>query len=85
MTVHITRYDPPTEIAWTIEGQIKPQIGHVYGYRLEPTDTGTLVTSYLEALGDEADRPAVLAAWAELLETPPWGGPPLWFTATCTR
>ena len=48
VTVHITRYDPPKEIAWTIEGQIKPQIGHVYGYRLEPTDTGTLVTSYYD-------------------------------------
>lgn len=48
VAVHITRYDPPKEIAWTIEGQIKPRIGHVYGYRLEPTDTGTLVTSYYD-------------------------------------
>ena len=39
------------EIAWTIEGQIKPQIGHVYGYRLEPVDEGTLVTSYYDWSG----------------------------------
>ena len=35
-------------IAWTILGQIQPPIGHVYGYRLEPTDDGTLVTSYYD-------------------------------------
>ena len=46
--VHITEFVPDTEIAWTIKGQIKPQIGHVYGYRLEPVDGGTLVTSYYD-------------------------------------
>ncbi len=46
--VHITDFDADTEIAWTIKGAIKPQIGHVYGYRLEPTDGGTLVTSYYD-------------------------------------
>ena len=35
-------------IAWTIFGQIKPDIGHVYGYRLEPADDGTLVTSFYD-------------------------------------
>ena len=29
-------------------GQIRPQIGHVYGYRLEPVDGGTLATSYYD-------------------------------------
>ena len=29
-------------------GQIKPPIGHVYGYTLEPVDDGTLVTSYYD-------------------------------------
>jgi len=28
--------------------QDPPQIGHVYGYRLEPADDGTLVTSYYD-------------------------------------
>jgi hypothetical protein len=48
VTVHITKFEPDREIAWTIEGQIKPQIGHVYGYRLEPAENGTLVTSYYD-------------------------------------
>jgi hypothetical protein len=48
VTVKIITFEPDREIAWTIEGQIKPQIGHVYGYRLEPTEDGTLVTSYYD-------------------------------------
>jgi hypothetical protein len=48
VTVTITTFVPNEEIAWTIVGNIKPQIGHVYGYRLEPTDDGTLVTSYYD-------------------------------------
>jgi hypothetical protein len=48
VTVHITKFEPDREIAWTIKGQIKPQIGHVYGYRLEPAENGTLVTSYYD-------------------------------------
>ena len=46
--VHITEFDQDTEIAWTIKGQLEPHIGHVYGYRLEPVDGGTLVTSYYD-------------------------------------
>ena len=49
--VHITAFEQDREIAWTIEGQIKPQIGHVYGYRLEPFDGGTIVTSYYDWSG----------------------------------
>ena len=48
VTVVITAFEPDREIAWTILGQIEPPIGHVYGYRLEPTDEGTLVTSYYD-------------------------------------
>jgi hypothetical protein len=48
VTVTITRFVPGREIAWTILGQIRPQIGHVYGYVLEPAATGTLVTSYYD-------------------------------------
>ena len=46
--VRITEYVPDVEIAWTILGVIKPPIGHVYGYRLEPIDGGTRVTSYYD-------------------------------------
>jgi hypothetical protein len=48
VTVTITKFEQDREIAWTILGQIKPQIGHVYGYTLEPSDEGTLVTSYYD-------------------------------------
>jgi hypothetical protein len=49
VTVHITAYEQDREIAWTIVGQLEPQIGHVYGYRLEPGEEGTtLVTSYYD-------------------------------------
>lgn len=48
VTVAITQYEQDALIAWTILGQLKPQIGHVYGYRLEPADTGTLVTSFYD-------------------------------------
>lgn len=48
VTIEITRFDQDREIAWTIKGQLEPQIGHVYGYRLEPFDGGTLVTSYYD-------------------------------------
>ena len=48
VTVTITTFVPDREIAWTILGQIRPPIGHVYGYRLEPSDNGTLVTSYYD-------------------------------------
>ena len=48
VTVSITQYEQDKVIAWTIFGQLKPDIGHVYGYRLEPTDDGTLVTSFYD-------------------------------------
>jgi hypothetical protein len=49
VTVKITEFEPDREIAWTIEGNIKPPIGHVYGYRLEPGDDGgTVATSYYD-------------------------------------
>jgi hypothetical protein len=51
VTVSITAFDLDREIAWTILGQIKPQIGHVYGYTLEPVEGGTLVTSYYDWSG----------------------------------
>lgn len=48
VTVKITRFEQDAAIAWTILGALKPPIGHVYGYELAPTDTGTLVTSYYD-------------------------------------
>jgi hypothetical protein len=51
VTVTINTLVPDREIAWTVLGQIRPQIGHVYGYRLEPVADGTLVTSYYDWSG----------------------------------
>ncbi len=48
VTVTISTYEQDREIAWKILGQIRPQIGHVYGYTLEPRDGATLVTSYYD-------------------------------------
>lgn len=48
VTVTITEFEQDTLIAWTILGQIKPQIGHVYGYRLQPDGDSTVVTSFYD-------------------------------------
>ena len=58
VTVTITTFVPDREIAWTILGQIRPPMGHVYGYTLAPVDGGTLVTSYY-------DWSSVDATWKE--------------------
>ena len=46
VTVRIVTFEADREVAWTIEGLLN--IGHVYGYRLELIDGGTLVTSYYD-------------------------------------
>jgi hypothetical protein len=48
VTVEICTFRRDREIAWKILGQIRPQIGHTYGYLLEPIDEGTRVTSYYD-------------------------------------
>ncbi len=48
VTVTITTFVPDREIAWTILGQIRPPIGHIYGYTLVPVVGGTLITSYYD-------------------------------------
>jgi hypothetical protein len=48
VTVTIASLVPDREISWTIAGQNRPSIGHVYGYLLEPGDDGTLVTSFYD-------------------------------------
>lgn len=48
VTVIITQFEQDALIEWTISGTIQPPINHHYGYRLEPSSTGTLVTSYYD-------------------------------------
>lgn len=59
VTVVITGFEKDSLIEWTIDGTIQPPLRHLYGYRLEPRDGGTLVTSYYDWSGiDEAYREA---------------------------
>jgi hypothetical protein len=50
VTVNICDFEPDRLISWTILGQIRPQIGHVFGYRLAVAEQGegTLVTSFYD-------------------------------------
>lgn len=48
VTVKILEFEKDKLIAWTVDGQIKPPIGHVYGYRLEPDGDDTVVTSFYD-------------------------------------
>ncbi len=48
VTVIITEFEPNSHIEWTISGTIQPPIEHLYGYRLEPRGSETLVTSYYD-------------------------------------
>jgi hypothetical protein len=43
--VTITGYERDRLITWEVSGKNFPSIGHYYGYRLEPVEGGTLVTS----------------------------------------
>ncbi len=54
VTVSITEFEQDKLIAWTVLGQIRPQIGHVYGYRLVPEGSdgqATVVTSFYDWSG----------------------------------
>ncbi len=59
VTVQILTFERDREIAWTVAGVIDPPLRHVYGYRLEPVDDGTLVTAYYDWSGiDQVYRDA---------------------------
>jgi hypothetical protein len=49
VTVRIVTFEQDKEVAWTVEGNFN--LGHVYGYRLDAVDGGTLVTSYYDWSG----------------------------------
>lgn len=46
--VFITRFEQDRHLEWTISGTVQPPIKHLYGYQLEPSEHGTLVTSYYD-------------------------------------
>jgi hypothetical protein len=55
VVVTITTFVPDREIAWSVTGEGRSSIGHVYGYTLEAVEGGTLVTSYYDwsAISDQ--------------------------------
>jgi hypothetical protein len=58
VTISIVNFVQDQEISWTVLGRIRPPMGYVYGYILEPVDGGTLVTSFYDwsnAHGDWKD------------------------------
>ncbi len=50
VTVEIKELEQDRLISWTVLGRLRPQIGHVYGYQLQPADdaAGTVVTSFYD-------------------------------------
>jgi hypothetical protein len=53
VTVTIRDLVPDRHVSWTVLGRVRPQIGHVYGYLLEPAELpdgtpGTRATSYYD-------------------------------------
>jgi hypothetical protein len=50
VAVIITQYEQDQLIEWKVAGITsgRPSINHLYGYRLEPSDIGTLATSYYD-------------------------------------
>ena len=65
--VSFVTFEPDREVAWTILGGL--DIGHVYGYRLEPQDDGTtLVTSYYDwsAISDDWKAAGIFPVISEL-------------------
>jgi hypothetical protein len=48
VTVIITGYERDRWLEWTISGTVQPPLDHRFGYRLQPGDAGTVVTSYYD-------------------------------------
>jgi hypothetical protein len=50
VTVEIKDFDRDRLISWTVLGQLRPQIGHIYGFQLAPTTdaAATVVTSFYD-------------------------------------
>ncbi|MFD0361131.1 polyketide cyclase [Nocardia sp. GCM10030253] len=48
VTVIITAFEQDAHIEWTVTGVTEAPVEHRYGYRVEPSEIGTLVTSYYD-------------------------------------
>jgi hypothetical protein len=68
VVVTYTTYEPDRELAWTVGMAAGQQFGHIYGYRLEPIDGGTLVTHYYD-WADITDDIKAFATFPVISET----------------
>jgi hypothetical protein len=41
-------FEDARSISWTVLGRVRPQIGHRYGYTLEPVDGASVVTGFYD-------------------------------------
>jgi hypothetical protein len=53
--VTLTAFEQDSFVTWEVSGEGFPSIGHYYGYRLEPVEDGTLVTSIYDWSAVKAD------------------------------
>ncbi len=68
VTVTITGYEQDRFITWEVSGPGFPSLGHYYGYRLDPTDEGTIVTSIYDWSNLREDMKAT-GAWPIIPES----------------
>jgi len=68
VTVTFTAYEQDRFVSWEVSGPGFPSIGHWYGYRLEPVDDGTLVTSIYDWSAVD-DKWKATGAWPVIPES----------------
>jgi len=68
VTVTITAYEQDAYVTWEVSGPGFPSIGHYYGYRLEPVEDGTLVTSIYDWSGVDEEWNRGDGTWPSISE-----------------
>jgi hypothetical protein len=65
--VTISDFVPDRAIAWTVAGQARPSVGHIYGYTLAPNGDGTLVKSFYDwsAIDPELKKTGIFPVLSE--------------------
>jgi hypothetical protein len=65
--VTITGYEQDRFITWEVSGENSPSFGHYYGYKLEPAEGGTIVTSIYD-WSQIADEMKATGIWPVISE-----------------
>jgi hypothetical protein len=66
--VTFTSFEQDRSLTWEVSGEGFPSIGHYYGYRLEPVEGGTLVTSIYD-WSNVSDQWKATGAWPIIPES----------------